>query len=74
MSFVTVSGSDYLNFNQTLTLSPTTLSHSVTVMALTDASVENEETVIVSVSYIGAITLSTTVSIADRTSEHSNIL
>ena len=70
MSFLTVSGSDYLNFTQSLTLSPTTMSHTVAVMALTDDSVENQETIIVSVSYDDAIHLSTTVSIVDQTSKY----
>ena len=69
MSYLTVSGSDYLNSNQTLTFSPTTLSHTVRVLASTDAIVENEETFIVSASYAGSIPVSTTVSIADQTSE-----
>ena len=71
MSSFTVSNSDYQSFDLTMTFSVTLRSHSVTVEALSDSSIENTETMFVNVSSPGLMSLSTAIFITDQTGKYS---
>ena len=77
---LTVAGSDYMGVSTVLIFNATTTSHTVMIVATTDARVENEETfVLFLISADTAVipqSVSITVSIIDMTSEyiHSHII